>query len=43
MLAIRTIAFSFTIGVSPVAACWLAGTFMNSPGSIWSACFAVVE
>src|SRR5579863_5048977 len=42
MLPIRTMVGSFTI-VFPVEGCWLAGTFMNSPGSICSACFAVVE
>jgi hypothetical protein len=34
MLPIRTMASVFTIGVSPVAGCWLAGTCMKSPGSI---------
>src|ERR1700678_2158141 len=49
MLAIRTMASLFTIGVFPVSGgvlaggLVLAGTFMNSPGSICSACFAVVE
>jgi hypothetical protein len=43
MLPIRTIASLFTIGVSPGLGCVLAGTFMNNPGSICSACFAVVE
>src|ERR1700691_1665535 len=49
MLAIRTIASLYTIGVSSVTGgvlaggLVLAGTFMNSPGSICSACFAVVE
>ena len=44
MLPIRTMAGWFTI-VPPVAfaGCWLAGTFINSPGSMCSACLAVVE
>src|ERR1700677_2670125 len=42
MLPIRTMVGSFTI-VFPVEGCWLAGTFMNSPGSICNACPAVVE
>src|ERR1700679_2086737 len=43
MLPIRTIVSLSTSGVSPGGGCVLAGTFMNSPGSICSACFAVVE
>ena len=43
MLPMRTIASVFTMGVSPLEACWLAGTCMNSPGSICSASPAVVE
>jgi hypothetical protein len=43
MLAIRTMAGSFTMGVFPLEGCWLAGTFMNNPGSMCSAWLAVCE